>query len=55
MQELYQTNIDNSLNIEIDIRIMIQCHPNIQLFTTLPMWQGSPPLLFEFFYFLKIN
>jgi hypothetical protein len=34
---------------------MIQCHPNIQLFTTLPMWQGGPPLLFEFFNFLKIN
>jgi len=36
-------------------RIMIQCHQNI-LLTTLPMWQGGPPLLFEFFiYFLKIN
>jgi hypothetical protein len=30
---------------------MIQCHLNIQLFTTLPMWQGGLPLLFEFFYF----
>jgi hypothetical protein len=34
---------------------MIQCHPNIQLFTALPMWQGGRPLLFEFFNFLKIN
>jgi hypothetical protein len=22
---------------------------------TLPMWQCGPPLLFKFFYFLKIN
>jgi hypothetical protein len=34
---------------------MIQCHLKIQLFTTLPMWQGGPPLLFKFYYFLKIN
>jgi hypothetical protein len=36
-------------------RVMIQCHSNIQLFTTLPMWQGGPSLLFEFFNFFKIN
>jgi hypothetical protein len=36
-------------------RVMIQCHLKIQLFTTLPMWQDGPPLLFEFYYFLKIN
>jgi hypothetical protein len=33
--------------------IMIQCHSNIQLFTTFPIWQGGPLLLFEFFF--KIN
>jgi hypothetical protein len=37
------------------LRVMIEYHPKIQLFTTLPMWQGGSPLLFEFFYFLKIN
>jgi hypothetical protein len=34
---------------------MIHYHLKIQLFTTLPMWQGGLLLLFEFFYFLKIN
>jgi len=33
-----------------NVRIMIQCHPNIQLFTTLSHWQGGPPLFFEFFF-----
>jgi hypothetical protein len=27
---------------------MIHCHIFIQLFTTLPMWQGGPPLDFIF-------
>jgi hypothetical protein len=45
----------NQAFLYIYIRIMIQCHSNVQLFTTLPMWQGGPPLFFEFFYFLKIN
>jgi len=35
------------------VRVMIEYHPKIQLFTTLPMWQGGPPLLFEFFLFFK--
>jgi hypothetical protein len=30
-------------------RVMIQHHPNIQLFTTLSIWQGGSQLLFEFF------
>jgi hypothetical protein len=34
-------------------RVMIHYHLNIQLFTILPMWQGGPPLLFQFFFFLK--
>jgi hypothetical protein len=29
--------------------------PKYTTFTPLPMWQGGPLLLFEFFYFLKIN
>jgi len=32
---------------------MIEYHLKIQFFTTLSMWQGSPPLLFEFFLFFK--
>jgi hypothetical protein len=44
-----------SIIVEKKKRVMIQCHPKIQLFTILPMWQGGPSLLFEFFYFLKIN
>jgi len=38
----------------ISTQIMIQyLHLNIQFFTTLSMWQGGSPLLFEFFFFLK--
>jgi len=32
---------------------MIQCHLNIQLFTTLPMLQGGPPTTFLVFLFFK--
>jgi hypothetical protein len=39
----------------IPLWIVIHCHLNIQFFTTLPHRQGDPPLLFEFFYFLKIK
>jgi hypothetical protein len=40
---------------DYNFRVMIEYHPNIQFFINLPMWQGGSPLLFEFFYFLKIN
>jgi len=33
-------------------RVMIHHYPKILLFTTLSMWEGSPPRTFEFFYFL---
>jgi hypothetical protein len=51
----YRVETHMTIYPTITIRVMIQCHLNIQLFTILPMWQGGPPLLFEFFYFLKIN
>jgi hypothetical protein len=54
---LFNKNKKNNYysNMPLLFRVMIHYHLNIQLFTILPMWQGGPPLLFEFFYFLKIN
>jgi hypothetical protein len=34
---------------------MIIYHLNIQLFTTLSICQGGPPLVLEFFFFFKKN
>jgi hypothetical protein len=44
------TNFDVMVVIRDHLfRVMIEYHSKIQLFTTLPMWQGGPPLLFEYF------
>jgi hypothetical protein len=39
--------------VDVIRKVMIHYHLNIQLFTTLSMWQGGPPLHFEFIFFLK--
>jgi hypothetical protein len=39
------------VNILYFFRVMIQHYLKIQLFTTLPMWQGDPR--FNFFFFFK--